>query len=55
MESERWEALYKKSAERIQEMEDRIRSLEEEVEEWRRQAELWKSIAVSILPPPRAP
>ena len=51
--AQRWEALYRKSAERIQEMEDRIRSLEKEVQDCKRQAELWKSMCVSILPPPR--
>ena len=44
---QRWEALYRKTAERIKEMEDRIRSLEQEVQDWKRQAELWKSMAVS--------
>ena len=53
--AQRWEALYRKSADRIKEMEDRIRSLEQEVQDWKRVAELWKSMCVSILPPPRAP
>ena len=42
--------MYRKSAERIKEMQDRIRSLEQEVQDWKRQAELWKSMCAS--PPP---
>ena len=48
--AQRWEALYRKSAERIKEMEQCIRSLEQEVQDWKRQAELWKSMCAS---PPR--
>ena len=44
--AQRWEALYRQSAERIQEMEDRIQRLEQEVQDWKRQAELWKPMCV---------
>ena len=44
---QRWEALYRRTAERVKEMQNHILSLEQEVHDWMRVAELRYPVAIS--------